>query len=71
MLFFRLLSWWCEHCEDKRVWQEMKERSVIKLLGCSWVEINRKDRGIEIKNRTLRDLQKNFEDYSKCATSHH
>ena len=50
MLFFRLLSWWCEHCEDKRVWQEMKERSVIKLLGCSWVEINRKDHGIEFKN---------------------
>ena len=51
MLFFRLLSWWCEHCEeDKRVWQEMKERTVIKLYGCSWVEINCKDHGIEIKN---------------------
>ena len=51
MLFFQLLSWWCDHCEeDKRVWQEMKERTVIKLHGCSWVEINRKDQGIEIKN---------------------
>ena len=51
MLFFQLLSWWCDHCEeDKRIWQEKKERSVIKLHWCSWVEINCKDHGIEIKN---------------------
>ena len=49
MLFFGILSW-SEHCEDKRVWQEMEERIVIKLHGYRWVEINRKDHEIEFKN---------------------